>query len=248
MGTSWQINEADLDAEDIYITVEPMTLKADQAQRIQQDKRLHALTRRHVIGRDLPIYGFRFKVHGPGLERTQRVNFMRALLRTGDTWRLTAPDEPNQVYFNDGVKEIDLVTVSTSLVYGTGTAVIALDVVALEPAPDDSFAVGEEEPIGVTRGVAQVFNGICFEPVTENVLFAHTFSQLKRQEDLWDAARRFEAVVFDEDYGVSQEDTFAHQTHDVVFDDPSVANQSVLMPDVNVQTTYISQTLIKNQP
>lgn len=166
--TSWTINGEDLDTSIVYVTVEPMTLKADQAVRIQQDRRLHDLARRHVLGRDLPIYGFRFKVHGPAFERTQRVNYIRALLRTSNTWRLSAPSEPNQVYFNDGSKEIDLTTVSTSLVYGTGTAVIALDIVALEPAPEDGFVVPGEEGT-LTRGIAQVFIPYCFDIGEETV-------------------------------------------------------------------------------
>jgi len=165
MTDSWRVSGSDLDTATVKVIVEPLTMKADQAVRVQQVARLHALARKHVVGRDLPVYAFRFRFIGPATARATRLHTVRASLRVA-TWTLQAPDAPNELYFNAASKTISLTTLGIGIVYGEGVGAVALDVVALEPAPDDTEGGAND----ITGQVIPIDGG-CVEFPVEVLLF-----------------------------------------------------------------------------
>lgn len=167
---SWKVAGNSLDTPVVRVTVEPRSLTMEQAVRAQEIQRLHDLSRRHILGRELPVYALRFRFIGPALERTQRLDFVRDLMRGNFSWSLEAPPSPNGVYFNDGAKSIVLGLAQLAIVYEDAVDSIALDVTAVELAPDDS-GTPAGDPNNLGTQFCLVINGQSFE-IGEEVAIA----------------------------------------------------------------------------
>jgi len=137
--TSWEIDGVALDtggASPIKVLVKPKTLGAQENIRAQSQELLHATQRRHILGRNLPVYRFRFEFYGASPARYERMHEVRNMMRLVGAFTLTAPDN-SDIYFEGAEKDLDLSLDSLRIVYEEGVSMVALEVSAVQPNPDD---------------------------------------------------------------------------------------------------------------
>ena len=132
MSASWQVEGIDLDTVDVKCVVIPTSLGSTQNIRKQVVPRVHDLPAQANLGQDLIKWGLTFKFVGPAPERYAALHDLKQLLLGNDPFTLTAPDAPNQVYFNDGLKAIDLSLDTHATDYGFGLEDVTLQVTATE--------------------------------------------------------------------------------------------------------------------
>lgn len=133
---TWKINGTDLDTASVKVTM-PGGLQFTEAMRRQDQALVHATSRSHLLGRDLPAWKFRLLFTGIAPNRYDRLLVVRNLIRENATFLLEAPAS-SEIYFENGLKDIDLSLVRLRVDYLTGLGAVALDVDCVNIDPDDA--------------------------------------------------------------------------------------------------------------
>lgn len=132
---TWKVLGSSIDTLTVKCLVTAESVSADEAARIQQVGVLHGTQRRHRVGLNLPTYRFTFMFIGPAPDRYARMQAVRNILKSAESWTLEAPAAPNEFYFNAGVKSIRLSLDSLRIVYGRGIGAVGLEVIATDIDP-----------------------------------------------------------------------------------------------------------------
>lgn len=117
MSLSWQANGLDLDTSNVAVVVQIGTQARRDSRRDQVVPLRGSTSRNHTLGRNLAAYDFTFRFIGPAQARAQRLAYLRNLFLSGDVI-LTAPDAPNEVYFNGTSKTTTVSLASHGTAFG----------------------------------------------------------------------------------------------------------------------------------
>src|SRR5688572_25671584 len=132
----WQINGTDLATLTVKVTM-PQGLQVTETMRRQESALLHDTAKTHLIGRDLPAWRFKLLFVGPAPDRYDQLLVVRNLIRLNPTFNLEAPGD-SDLYFENGLKDVDLTLDRLRIDYRAGVGAVGLDVDAVNIDPDDA--------------------------------------------------------------------------------------------------------------